>query len=198
MINLIILSAVIIMIFQTLETGLIYFSHKHFIYLSIYQWFEKLNQCYPPKKQYYICIPERRISTKRSQTTNKDLPVYNIEQTPTAYSPGGILIYICQSLSYKHPKRSSSLLWSRTKICFYFLLIPNKKHNLIGAVYEHPSKKAHKFDSEFLNNLLTNLSIENKSTIIGCDFNLNLIKYLQNRGKNQFLEDLLSNNFILQ
>ena len=60
----------------------------------------------------------------------------------------------------------------------------------------HLYMKAHKCNNEFVNILLTKLSIENKPTIIAGDFNLNLIKYLQNRGINQFREDLISNNFI--
>ena len=45
--------------------------------------------------------------------------------------------------------------------------------------------------------LLEKLTSENKPIITG-DFNLNLIKYMQNTGVNQFLENILSNNFIPQ
>ena len=38
-----------------------------------------------------ICISESRISTKSPQTTNIDLPGYNIEQIPTESSAGGAL-----------------------------------------------------------------------------------------------------------
>ena len=41
-----------------------------------------------------ICISKSRISTKHLQTTNIDLPSFNIEQTPTESSAGGTLIYI--------------------------------------------------------------------------------------------------------
>ena len=46
--------------------------------------------------------------------------------------------------------------------------------------------------------LLEKLTLENKPSIITGDFNLNLIKYMQNTGVNQFLEKILSNNFIPQ
>ena len=48
-----------------------------------------------------------------------------------------------------------------------------------------------------MNTLLEKLTSENKPIITG-DFNLNLIKYMQNTGVNQFLENILSNNFIPQ
>ena len=47
-----------------------------------------------------------------------------------------------------------------------------------------------------MNALLEKLTSENKPSIITDDFHLNLIKYMQNTGVNQFLEDILSNNFI--
>ena len=46
--------------------------------------------------------------------------------------------------------------------------------------------------------LLKKLTLENKPCIITGDFNLNLIKYMQNIGVNQFLEKIISNNFIPQ
>ena len=47
-----------------------------------------------------------------------------------------------------------------------------------------------------MNTLFDKLAKENKPSIISGDFNLNLIKYTQNRGVNQFLENTLSNIFI--
>ena len=48
-----------------------------------------------------------------------------------------------------------------------------------------------------MNTLLKKLTLENKPIITG-NFNLNLIKYMQNKGVNKFLENFLSNNFIPQ
>ena len=56
--------------------------------------------------------------------------------------------------------------------------------------------KHHKFNNDFMNTLFDKLTEENKPSVISGDFNLNLIKYTQNRGVNQFLENILSNNFI--
>ena len=80
---------------------------------------------------------------------------------------------------------------------FIELLIPNRQNHLIENVYKHPSMK-HKFNNDFMNTLLEKFKIENKPSIITGDFNLNLIKYMQNTGVNQFLENILSNNFLPQ
>ena len=58
--------------------------------------------------------------------------------------------------------------------------------------------KHYKFNNDLMNTLLEKLTSENKPSIITGDFNLNLIKYMQNTGVNQFLENILSNNFIPQ
>ena len=42
--------------------------------------------------------------------------------------------------------------------------------------------KYYKFNKDFLNTLLKKLTLENKPSIITGDFNLNLIKYMQNTG----------------
>ena len=48
-----------------------------------------------------------------------------------------------------------------------------------------------------MNTLLKKLTLENKPIITG-NFNLNLIKYMQNTEVNKFLENFLSNNLIPQ
>ena len=56
--------------------------------------------------------------------------------------------------------------------------------------------KNHKFDNDLMNILFDKLTKENKPSVISGDFNLNLIKYTQNRGVNQCIEKILSNNYI--
>ena len=79
------------------------------------------------QKDDIICISESRISTKNPQTTNIDLPGYNIEQTPTESSAGGTLIYISQSLSYKPRKDLHIYCAKELESVFIDLPIPNKK-----------------------------------------------------------------------
>ena len=56
--------------------------------------------------------------------------------------------------------------------------------------------KYHTFNNDFMTTLFDKLTKENKPSAISGDFNLNLIKYTQNRGVYQFLENILFNNII--
>ena len=55
-----------------------------------------------------------------------------------------------------------------------------------------------KFSNDFMKQLFSKISLENKRSSIVGNFNLNLIKYRQITGVNQFLESMLTNNFIPQ
>ena len=117
------------------------------------------------QKIYIICISESRISTKNPQTTNTDLPCYNIEQTPTESSAGGALIYISQSLSYR-PQKTFIYCAKELKSVFIELLIPYKKNHLVGVIYKHPTMKHHKFNNNFMNTLFDKLTKENLNCIV--------------------------------
>ena len=56
----------------------------------------------------------------------------------------------------------------------------------------------YKFNIDFMENLLNKIKQESKRAILAGEFNLNLIKYAQKTGVNQFLEIVLSNNFMPQ
>ena len=88
-----------------------------------------------------ICISESRISTKHPQTTNIDLPSFNIERTPTESSAGGTLIYNSQNLSYKPRKDLQIFCPKELESTFIEVLIPNKKSHLNEVVYKHTSMK---------------------------------------------------------
>ena len=107
-----------------------------------------------------ICISESRISSKHPQTSNIDLPGFNMEQTPTESSAGGTLIYISQSLSYKPRKDFQIYCPKELESTIIELLIPNRQSHLIGVVYKHPSMKHYKFNNDFMNTLLKKLTLE--------------------------------------
>ena len=56
----------------------------------------------------------------------------------------------------------------------------------------------YKFNNDFLENLLNKTQTEKKFSVLAGDFNLNLIKYSKTTGINQFLEIILSHNFMPQ
>ena len=107
------------------------------------------------------------------------------------------MIYISQNLSYELRKNLQIYCPKELESTFIELLISNRQSHLIGVVYKHPSMKHYKFNNNFMNTLLEKLRLENKPSTITGDFNLNT-KYMQNTGVNQFLENVLSNNFIPQ
>ena len=107
-------------------------------------------------------------------------------------------MYISQKGLYK--PRKDLLFYSHKKIELVFieLLIPNKQNYLIRMVYKHPVIHHIKFNDACITSLLNKLKTENKATIVAGEFNLNMMKYTQVRGAHQFLETLLSDNFIPQ
>ena len=81
---------------------------------------------------------------------------------------------------------------------FIELTIPNKPNFIVNAVFKHPSLQHYKFNNDFLLNLLNKIQTERKFSVLAGDFNLKLIKYSNTTGINQFLEIILSHNFMLQ
>ena len=81
---------------------------------------------------------------------------------------------------------------------FIELTIPNKPNFIVGAMYKHPSMQHYKFNNDFLRNLLNKIQTEKKLSVLASDLNSNLIKYSKTTGINQFLEIMLSHNFIPQ
>ena len=58
---------------------------------------------------------------------------------------------------------------------FIEVLIHNRQSHLIGVVYKYPFMKHYKFNNDFINILIEKLTLENKSSKINGNFNLNLI-----------------------
>ena len=56
----------------------------------------------------------------------------------------------------------------------------------------------YKFNIDFMEDLFNKIKQESKKTILAGNFNLNVIKYTLKIGVNQFLEIIISNNFMPQ
>ena len=56
----------------------------------------------------------------------------------------------------------------------------------------------YKLNNDFLQKFLNKIYTEKKFSVLAGDFNLNLIKYSKTTGINQFLEIILSHNFMPQ
>ena len=83
---------------------------------------------------------------------------------------------------------------------WHYLLIPIKPSLILGTIYyKHPSMQHFKFNNNFMKRLISlKISLEKKGSLRVGDVSLNLIKYRQTTGVNQFLEVMSTNNFILQ
>ena len=76
-------------------------------------------------------------------------------------------------------------------------LSTQKKANIIvGVIYRHSSMDLTDFSCNYLNQLLDNISKEQKSIFVLGDFNVNLLNYNEHNQTNEFLDSLASNSFI--
>ena len=76
-------------------------------------------------------------------------------------------------------------------------LSTQKKSNIVvGVIYRHPSMGLTDFNCNYLNNLLENISKEEKSIFLLGDFNVNLFNYNESNQTNEFLDFRVSNSFI--
>ena len=118
---------------------------------------------------------------------------------------GGCGIYIKSNLRGEINFIPREDLDNRTKInnsefeCKWVELVsPNVKQNIIiGTHYRHPRKKDFKY-LEYLKNTIRKIKKENKLTIIGGDFNYNLLDYDKNNEVNSFLDLMTENLFAPQ
>ena len=107
-------------------------------------------------------------------------------------------MYISQTFSYKPRKDLQIYCPKKLESVFIELTIPNKPNFFVGAMYKHPSMQHYEFNNDFLQNLLNKIQTEKKFSVLAGDFNLNLIKYSKTTDNNQFLEIILSHNFMPQ
>ena len=79
-----------------------------------------------------------------------------------------------------------------------FIEIVNlKKSNIIvGVIYRHSSMNLADFNCNYLNQLLENISKEQKSVFLLGDFNVNLLNYNEHNQTNNVLDSLASNSII--
>ena len=97
-------------------------------------------------------------------------------------------MFISQTLQYKVQKDLQIYCSKELESVFIEFLFPNKPSFVKGTIYKHPTMQNYTFNIDFMENLLNKIKQEGKRTVLADDFNLNLIKYTQKTGVNQFLE----------
>ena len=121
---------------------------------------------------------------------------YSFELTPTETSAGGTLLYIANNLSYKC--RNNLNIYEKNELESTFIEIVNPKKSNIkaGVIYRHPSMDLTDFNCNYLNQLLENISKEQKSIFLLGDFNVNLLNYNEHNQTNEFLDSIASKSFV--
>ena len=82
------------------------------------------------------------------------------------------------------------------KSTFIEIVHPRKSNIIVGVIYRCLSMDLTAFNCNYLNQLLENISKEQKSIFLLGDFNGNLLNYNEHNQTNEFLDSLASNSFI--
>ena len=115
---------------------------------------------------------------------------YFFEFTPTETSAGSTLLYKTDHVSYKCCNDLNVYRKNELKSTFIRTLNPKKSNIIVGVIYRYPSMYL------TVNNLLKNISKEQKSIFLIGDFNVNLWNYNEHNHTNEFLDYLSSNSFL--
>ena len=79
---------------------------------------------------------------------------------------------------------------------FIEIVNPKKSVIIVGVIFRHPFLDLTDFNCNYLNNILENISKEQKSIFLLGDFNVSLLNYIEHNQTNEFFDSLASNSFI--
>ena len=79
---------------------------------------------------------------------------------------------------------------------FIEIVNPKNSNIIVGVIYRHLTMDLTDFNCNYLNQLLENISKEQKFIFLLGDFNVNLLNYNEHDQTNEFLDSLASNSFI--
>ena len=140
-------------------------------------------------------ITKSRILKSQSLNTNVSLQNQVIEQTPTALTAGGALLYINKRHSYKSHPDLAIFKPKKLESIFDEILLPNKNNLIVGRICKHPCMNICTFNDHYLIPFLDNLSKEaNKTIVLLGHFNIDLLNFDTLEHVSTFLDDLPSNS----
>ena len=121
-------------------------------------------------------VSETRISKKTSLTSSINLNNYSLETTLTESTAGGTMLYISDRLSYK--PRIDLNMYKKNQLGSTFVEIINskKKEPCRLLCLKHLNMDVLDFNS-LINQLLDQISKEQKQIFLLGDFNINLLNY---------------------
>ena len=113
-------------------------------------------------KPKIIAISESRIRKNKEPLSVIDIPGYDYEFTATEGEKGGTLIYISQDLTYKNRSELNISQVKQLESTFIEVVNENRRNAIVGCIYKHPNMPITEFISDFLEPLLTKISLEKK------------------------------------
>ena len=119
---------------------------------------------------------------------------YEFIHNPTLTRCGGVGMYIKNGIDYSIVK---NLTESHESICesiFIEVKHPTKRNVLIGSIYRHHSP-VESFMDTFFRKTLNHITKSKKKCIFAGDFNVDLIKYGENKIVEDFYDELSSHGF---
>ena len=115
-------------------------------------------------KPKIIAISESRIRKNKEPLSAIDIPGYDYEFTATEGEKGGTLIYISQDLTYKNRSELNISQVKQLESTFIEVVNENRRNAIVGCIYKHPNMHITEFISDFLEPLLTKISLEKKKS----------------------------------
>ena len=143
-------------------------------------------------KPKIIAISESRIRKNKEPLSVIDIPGYDYEFTATEGEKGGTLIYISQDLTYKNRSELNISQVKQLESTFIEVVNENRRNAIVGCIYKHPNMPITEFISDFLEPLLTKISLEKKEVTLQVDYNTNLLSCESDKNTCDFLELMLS------
>ena len=123
-------------------------------------------------KQFHLfCCAESRL-TKYMSDDDVSIPGYSsVRLDPTLAKQTGLILYICQSVTYK---RITSFENYGVEAIWIEVRIKRNKPILVGFVYRNPSEQSDWFDR--FNEMMEAVTLTNNEIILSGDFNIDLQK----------------------
>lgn len=139
-----------------------------------------------------IAISETKL--KDQNIYNINIPNYSFINTNSKTSSGGVGMYISKDLDYirRHDLECSTAAFES---CWIEISRQKQKNIVVGCIYRHPSSDCVEFN-EKLKEQLNDLDNSSKEVFILGDINVNLFNYNTDNKTSDYLDMLLSANYM--
>ena len=130
-----------------------------------------------------IAISESKLQVGSDPQVDINLTGFqNPISTPTEASKGGVLLYVANGLNFK-PRNDLKIYKAKElESAFIEIINSNEANSVVGVIYKHPCINNDLFNNDYLQPLLSKLSVQsNKKIFIAGDYNFDLIRSSENK-----------------